>query len=250
MMKIACFSLILLALASPASAQFPPERLTNIKAFPATIQIPALIDSMKGFTRALGVRCTYCHVGREDQSLDQYDFASDEEVPKEKARTMIRMVAAINAQYLAALPSRRDPLITVTCATCHHGVAQPRTIQQIVLESYHRSGADSAEAMYRALRARYYGSAAYDFGEVPLTDVAAAMQSESKSADAIRFYKLNVELLPTSGFGYRQLGLAYLAEHDTAAAVTAFQMRLELQPTNPEAKQMAEMLTKRPPARR
>ncbi|HEY4099953.1 MAG TPA: c-type cytochrome [Gemmatimonadales bacterium] len=249
-MKSACPALILFALASPASAQFPPERLTNIKAFPSTIAIPALIDSMKGFTRALGVRCTYCHVGREDQSLDQYDFPSDEKVSKEKARTMIRMVAAINAQYLAALPSRRDPPITVSCATCHHGVAQPRTIQQIVLDSYHRGGADSAEAAYRTLRARYYGSAAYDFGEVPLTDVAAAMQSERKGADAIRFYKLNVELLPTSGFGYRQLGLAYLAEHDTASAVAAFQKRLQLQPTNPEARQMTEMLTKQPPTRK
>ncbi|HEY3933038.1 MAG TPA: c-type cytochrome [Gemmatimonadales bacterium] len=237
---------LVVAYAAPASAQFPPEQLKNIKAFPASIQVPVLIDSMKAFTRALGVRCTYCHVGREDQSLDQYDFAADDNVTKEKARTMIRMVNAINTQFLAALPARRDPPITVSCITCHRGVAQPRPIQQVVMTAYQTSGADSAESLYRALRARYLGSAAYDFGEVPLTDVGAALQAAGKGDDAIRFYKLNIELLPTSGFGYRQLGLSYLEARDTASALAAFQKRLALQPANGEAKQMVDALTKHP----
>ena len=33
---------------------------------------------MPGFTRALGVRCSYCHVGEEGESLSTYDFASDD----------------------------------------------------------------------------------------------------------------------------------------------------------------------------
>jgi tetratricopeptide (TPR) repeat protein len=231
---------------APLAAQFPPTQLKNITVFPVNTKVSALIDSMKAFTRALGVRCTYCHVGREDQPLDQYDFASDDRAPKEKARTMIRMVAAINSQYLAALPSRHDPPITVSCMTCHHGVALPRTIQQLVLAAYQGGGLMAADSTYRALRIHYYGSASYDFGEVPLTDVAAAIQAQGHAADAIRLYLLNVEMLPTSGFAYRQLGFGYLGVRDTTAALAAFRKRLELQPDNPEAKQLVDMLTKKP----
>ena len=231
---------------APAAAQWPPSKLQNLKVLPQDISVAALVDTMKGFTRALGVRCTYCHVGREDLPLDQYDFVADDKVTKQKARVMLRMVNAINSEHLTALPSRRDPAIVVTCATCHHGLAQPRTIQQVVLLAYQSGGLDSAVATYRALRTRYYGSAAYDFGEVPLTDVAAAIQDQGHSADAIRLYQLNAELLPTSGFAYRQLGFGLLAMHDTAAALGAFRKRLELQPTNPEAKQLVDMLTRKP----
>lgn len=237
---------VLIALAvTPAAAQWRPTK-QNLKVLPPDIPVSALVDTMKGFTRALGVRCTYCHVGREDQDLEQYDFASDEKATKEKARVMLRMVIAINSQHLATLSSRRDPPIVVTCITCHHGLSQPRTVQQVVLTAYQAGGADSAEALYRALRARYYGSAAYDFGEVPLTDVAAAVQAQGKTQDAIRLYKLNAELLPMSGFAYRQLGFEYLELHDTVSALTAFNKRFELQPNNPEAKQLVDMLTKKP----
>ena len=81
---------------------------------------------------------------------------------------------------------------------------------------------------------------------MPLTDVAAAAQSQGKPDDAIRLYKLNIELLPGSGFAYRQLGFQYLELHDTASALTAFNKRLELQPNNPEARQLVDMLTKKP----
>src|SRR5688500_1955381 len=89
--------------------QFPPEKLTNLKVFPAAMPVRALIDTMAGFTRALGVRCPYCHVGQEGQPLSTFDFASDERPTKEKARQMLRMVADINGDHLAKLADRRDP---------------------------------------------------------------------------------------------------------------------------------------------
>lgn len=244
-MRIPLAGVLLAFAVAPAGAQWPPQ-IKNLQVFPKDIKVAALIDTMKGFTRALGVRCTYCHVGNESDPLDKYDFAADDRAPKDKARVMLRMVNAINTQHLSTLSSRRDPPIVVTCITCHHGVTQPRTIQQVLLTAYQAGGIDSAVATYRALRTRYYGSAAYDFGEVPLTDVAAAAQSQGKSDDAIRLYKLNIELLPASGFAYRQLGFQYLELHDTASALTAFNKRLELQPNNPEARQLVDMLTKKP----
>src|SRR6476646_1943864 len=147
--------------AQTAHAQFPPTKLQNLKVFPTDIPVRALLDTMASFTRALGVRCTYCHVGEEGQPLSSFDFPSDKKPEKAKAREMLRMVGAINGEYLTKLADRRTPQISVACATCHRGVAEPRPLQQVVLNVYDAAGADSAEALYRALRTRYYGRAAY-----------------------------------------------------------------------------------------
>src|SRR5690242_15627824 len=82
-----------------AQAQFPPQKLQNLKVFPKDIPVRALLDTMGSFTRALGVRCTYCHVGEEGQPLSTFDFASDDKPTKNKAREMLRMVGAINGDY-------------------------------------------------------------------------------------------------------------------------------------------------------
>src|SRR5690348_5152282 len=132
------------------------------------------------------------------------------------------MVEAINGTHLASLPSRREPAITVSCMTCHRGVTQPRSLQSVILAAYQAPGADSAEATYRSLRARFYGRATYDFGEVTLSDVADAATAAGKPQDAIRFNKLNEELLPTSGFAFRQLGFSYLAVKDSVNALAAW----------------------------
>ena len=244
-MRLRLLGLLVLALSAPAAGQWPPV-VKNLQVFPKDTKFSTLIDTMKAFTRALGVRCTYCHVGNESDALDKYDFASDDREPKAKARAMLRMVTAINDQYLPTLPSRRTPTITVSCATCHRGVSQPIPIQRVVLGAYQSGGADSAIAKYRALRTRYYGAAAYDFGEVPLSDVADVLVADGKAADGQKFNQLNAELLPNSGFAFRQLGFGYLALHDTANALTAWQKRLALQPNNPEAKDLVQSLTKKP----
>jgi hypothetical protein len=48
-----------------AHGQFPPQRATNLKVLPSSITMDDLVDTMAGFTRALGVRCNYCHVGAD-----------------------------------------------------------------------------------------------------------------------------------------------------------------------------------------
>src|SRR5439155_23935032 len=142
---------------------------------------------------------------------------------------MLRMVGAINREYLTKLAARRTPRINVACATCHRGVTEPRPLQQVVLNAYDAAGADSPEALHRALRTRYYGRAAYDFGDVPLADVGAALRARGKMADALRFYVLNTELAPTSPFAFRQAAEAQLAAGDTAAAIRSFQQAFDHQ---------------------
>jgi hypothetical protein len=191
---------LMLLAASIAGAQFPPKAATNLKVFPATTSVDSLLETMAGFTRALGVRCTYCHDGRDGQPLDSIDFASDARPAKEKARVMLRMVATINGEHLSRLSTRRTPATSVGCFTCHHGIAVPRTLQQVLLGAYTAGGIDSVKSAYLGIRTRYFGRAAYDFGEVTLVDVGNAVRSSGSLADALRLYELNVEMVPTSTF--------------------------------------------------
>ena len=232
-------------LAVSAHAQFPPEKLENLKVFPKDIPVRALIDSMAGFTRALGVRCTYCHVGEEGKPLSTYDFKSDEKHAKEAARTMLGMVAAINGSLLGKLEHRHEPRITVTCATCHRGVAEPRPLQQVLMIAYDSGGADAAEKKYRELRERYYGRASYDFGEVPLADVANALRQKSMT-DALRFHALNIEFAPNSAFAHRQAGQAYLAAGDTVKAIASFERAIAIAPNDQQTARALESLKKKP----
>jgi tetratricopeptide (TPR) repeat protein len=195
--------LVTFAVAAPVSAQWPPTSFKNLKVFPKDIPPQELIGQMRGFTRALGVRCTACHVGEEGKPLSTFDFASDEKPAKEKARAMIRMTQDINAVYLAKLERREDPPVQVECMTCHHGVREPRKLEDVLANTYDRGGLDSTIVRYNALRERYYGRAAYDFGETPLAEVASHIADGRRPEDAVRIHALNVEMNPKSNFAKR-----------------------------------------------
>jgi photosynthetic reaction center cytochrome c subunit len=242
------FAFVLLPIAASAQQPGPLPKPKNLKFFPKDIPPRALIDTMHTFTTALGVRCTYCHVEKPAVAGErpEMDFAADTKVEKRKARVMLQMVAAINGNHLTKLESRRQPPVVVSCATCHRGVAVPRPLQQVVLMAYDSSGADSAIATYRALRAQYYGRAAYDFGDAPLADVGSALRARQKFADAVRFYLLNTEYSPTSPFAFRQAGEGQLAAGDTVAAIASFEHALMLEPKNMQLQRMLDSLKAKP----
>jgi tetratricopeptide (TPR) repeat protein len=197
--------LLLLAFVRPVAAQtWPPDSLTNLKVLPKDIKVRDLVTMMAGFTRALGVRCTYCHVGEESQPLEAYRFASDDKPAKRKARVMLQMVDDLNGRYLSTLEARHEPPVRVECVTCHRGTTEPRTLQDVLLLAYRTAGLDSTIATYRALRQKYYGRSSYDFGEVPLADVAGIIWDQGQPVDAVRLYALNVEMNPASAFAKRQ----------------------------------------------
>lgn len=196
--------IVLLATATAVRAEWPPKHFTNLKVLPRDITPDSLVAMMGGFTRALGVRCTYCHVGEENRPLGTYDFEKDDKPTKRKARAMLRMVDDINTRALAQLESRVTPAAQVTCETCHHGAEVPRRLQEVLQEAHRTGGLDSTIARYRALRDRYYGRAVYDFGSVPLADVATELQEHDRLADAVALNALNVEMNPESEFARRQ----------------------------------------------
>jgi len=223
---------LLCVFTASARAQAPADTFTNLKVLPKDIAPQELRTVMGSFTRALGVRCVYCHVGEEGKPIRHEDFPKDDKLAKRKAREMLRMVNDLNGTYLAKLEGRSDPPVKVECMTCHHGVPQPRSLQDLLQQSYEHGGLDSTIARYHALRDRYYGRAAYDFGEVPLADAAGRLWIDGHEADAVRLDELNVEMNPNSAFAKRQhaalaigLGFSGASADSGAATYRALQQR-------------------------
>ena len=71
-----------------------------------------------GYSRALGVSCTYCHA--------EQDFATDEKRPKRAAREMHVMHRSFNDQ-LRKMVNGETPADarSINCTTCHRGRAIP-----------------------------------------------------------------------------------------------------------------------------
>src|SRR5258707_11969846 len=69
----------------------------NLQVFPQNITHDELIAAMRGFARGLGVRCDHCHVANTPGSAEEFDFPNDATPEKKAARTMLRMVLAVNA---------------------------------------------------------------------------------------------------------------------------------------------------------
>jgi len=89
----------------------PPPPLKNIKILTGEPR-EQVIMTMRAFTVALGVQCTYCHV--------QGDFPSDDNPKKETARMMLTMAREINMKF-------PDGKRHVSCYTCHRGATEPAT---------------------------------------------------------------------------------------------------------------------------
>lgn len=98
---------------------------TNLQVLPKDISGEQLMATMRGFTKALGVECGFCHA--EDPTTHKLNFALDTKDDKGTARTMIRMTQEINAKYLATIqdPDATPADKTVTCGTCHRGKSMP-----------------------------------------------------------------------------------------------------------------------------
>lgn len=228
MRHVAILGVSLTALGSVAFGQgkFPPDSFTNLKVLPRTIDQRTLINTMRSFSLALGVRCTYCHVGRDDAPLDSIKFAADDKRTKRAARAMLHMVEHINEEHLRDVPERPEPHVVVRCATCHRGVARPWLLDDEVALVLADSGLDAAVRRYRALRERYYGSGAYDFREIVLSDVARAEARAGRTDNALGLLDLNAEYNPSSTQIPVALGDVFRQRGDTAAALAMYRRAL------------------------
>lgn len=240
-------SLILFAMAVSAIAQewTWPEQPKNLKVLPKGFGGKKLQPIMIGFTRSLGVRCSYCHVGEEGKPLSTYDFASDANPNKERARQMYRMLGDINDDLKKIQPSG-DQRVNMWCHTCHQGRPRPMTLDEDLSEAYRKSGIAGALARYRDLRERYYGRSGYDFGESSLIAFADELMTKGDHDGAIAVCRLNVAEYPQSARVWESLGEAYAAAGNKLLAEIDYRKALEIDPDNKNAIQKLQELGLKP----
>lgn len=225
--------------ASTASAQvlgkWPPDSLVNTQVIPHSTPVMDVVGVMRNITGSLGVRCQFCHIGQEGQPLSAFDFSSDDKRNKLVARQMMRMVQEINRR-IDTIPQRPAMRVEVTCTTCHRGVSRPVPLFTLIQETTVAAGSDSAIRAYRALRERYFGRDAYDFGESSLNIAAFRVGRASRFDDALALLRLNEELYPGSSGMYVFRGNILLMKGDTTGAAAAFREAVRRDTSNAEAR--------------
>jgi hypothetical protein len=200
--------LFFLALTVTCAAQAPPADLS------ATMQTIAA---------ALGVSCGYCHSAERG--------SGQPEPKKDVARAMMAMTKDINARIQTATGKPAIEATAVQCVTCHRGVAIPRQLSEIVLQTMKEKGTDAAIAQYHELRKQYFGRQAYDFGEGTLLAIGQQI-SNSKPTDAIALLQLNLEFNPRSAATYAAISFAYTRKLDDDSAIVNLEKALEIEPDN------------------
>lgn len=235
-----CGALVAGAWIAVSQAQIP-DTFTNLKVLPKDTGKRELVGVMRGFTDALGVRCKGCHVpGPDPNSLDGYDFASDKPEKKNVARQMMRMVQAINSDYIAK--AGIDDPAQVRCVTCHRGVEHPETLDQVLLEVVKKDGVTAAQDRYRELRDQYYGSGSYDFSSETLLNLADELANSDSLDAAVAMVRLDLEFHPDEAQSYAGLGQLLALEGKTDEAVKSLEHALQLSPDNPRLQRMLDRI--------
>ena len=117
-------ALVIITAAATAD-KAPQEQYKNLKVLPKDISSRDLQSIMADdFEDGLGVTCNFCHANAKDGH--GLDFVSDAKPEKEIARQMMRMTIGLNKKYFKLKhPSIGSDALTVTCTTCHKGMAFP-----------------------------------------------------------------------------------------------------------------------------
>lgn len=228
-----------------AGAQFP-DKFENLKVLPKDITRDSLIQVMRGFSMALGVRCQFCHVVETDPAgqtnaaggsgpAERTVFKSDDKVEKRTARFMLRMVDSLNHAILPTLPERQDPPVVIVCATCHRGSALPQTLDMVLTPVITRYGVDSAIARYKQLREDAI-SGRYDFSELSINELARKLTASGKTAEAIALLRMNQQYYANSPDIDFLLAEAYLKAGQKDTAIQCYRAVLAKRPNDQRAK--------------
>lgn len=118
----------------------------NLQVLPKDIAPADLIATMRGFNKALGVECQFCHA--ENPQTHRLNFALDTKPDKGMARIMIAMTQEINAKYLSQIhdPDASPAQKTVACGTCHRGNTMPIPFDAPAGEEMHHEHAPDGGA--------------------------------------------------------------------------------------------------------
>jgi hypothetical protein len=126
--------------------------------------------------------------------------------------------------------------VEVTCRTCHRGVREPIPLSTLIAQATLDVDADSGIRTYQALRTRYYGRDAYDFGENSLNVAAFRVAREKQYDAALALLTLNEQEYPGSSGMYVFRGNVLLMQGDTTGAAGAYREAVKRDSTNGEAR--------------
>ena len=188
---------------------------------------------MQTVTQALGVTCSYCHTAERG--------SGQPEPKKDIARAMMAMTRDINAKIEAAVGAPSTPLTEVECITCHRGVAIPRQLGDILTQTLKNQGVEAAIAQYKDLRSRYYGSAAYDFGDATMINIAQPIATR-RPDDALALLNAQLEFNPKSAKTLTAIAYAYTRKLDDESAIKYLEKALEIEPENGQVQGQLEQL--------
>jgi hypothetical protein len=219
----------------------PPEP-KNLQFFPKETTAAQILPIMQNFNAALGVNCTYCHNSEPPADRPGNDFASDEKQTKKTARVMLQMARQVNMTLQSQLGKPAAELTNVQCVTCHRGVAIPKPLAALLIETAQKDSVNKALEQYTDLRKRYYGAQAYDFSEGTLFAVAQQSLMANKPADAIAFAQVNIAYYPTSARSYQLMSQVYQRQNAKEAAIGALQKAIQLDPMNQGYKNQLQQL--------
>src|SRR5262249_8392569 len=240
-LHIAGFATAVMISLGTAAAQNQLPELTNLQYFPKTTSREELVGIMRGFSFSLGVRSQYCHAGTDGPDLKDMNFASDDKETKRTARVMLRMVDAINQQYIAKVGTNQPA--RVECVTCHHRLSKPITMNALLAETLAKKDLTAAINLYRELREKTLGGGQYDFGETPLNQLTESLLKEQKTKEAAAIMELNVQVnTPPSLWSYSLLAMAHVANKETEKAKADYRKILEMNPQNVFAKKQLDQL--------
>ena len=224
-----------------------PDEPENLKVLPASVKGSALGSVMRGFATALGVRCQFCHAARDGEELDPmdlmtFDFPSDANPMKEKARTMLRMVRAINETHLSELEVPDSERLEVSCITCHHGLEKPRQLGDVLASVLDADSVEVAVQTYHQLREEHYGSSAYSFRAGVLGGLGEQLMEEGNLDQAIEILALENEQNPDFAWGHYLSATAHDKAGNREAALEHMQKAVDAAP--PAGKTFSAVLSR------
>ena len=144
-----------------AQPQQPQPAQRNLQVLPPDTPQDEVLQLMQGFSAALGVQCTYCHVqtagsagrGRGGRgAAAAFDYAADDLPQKKTARAMMRMVGDLNTTLTTAVGRELAASSRVGCITCHRGVVVPEQLSAVLDRATRDRGTAEAITVYRDLR--------------------------------------------------------------------------------------------------
>ena len=214
----------------------------NLQFFPKEMTGQQILPIMQNFNAALGVNCTYCHNSEPPVDNPKNDFASDEKETKKKARVMLALARDVNMKLQSEMGKPANQLTNVQCVTCHRGVAIPKQLTAIMMETAGKDGVAKALQQYQELRKQYYGAQAYDFTDASLFAAANQSLAGNKPDDAIAFAQLNLAFHANSARSYQVMSQAYQRKNDKDKAIQALEKAAEIDPMNQGFKNQLQQL--------